>query len=169
MSLSPSTRDFPEEDAEIHITEFTSEDAPELAQLMALVWPQATHIPREWRQRRILSQEDIIDEMKQGFHYFGARLEGQIAGFYKTFLKAEGLIGEHQTVHPNFRHRGLVRAMYRQFITYAEELDAPANICNILFNHDTMRALVESFGFQPEGDSYEQAPGMRVQLYKRPR
>lgn len=169
MSLSPSTRDFPEEDADIHIIEFTSKDAPELSKLMDLVWSQATHIPREWRQKRVLSPDAIIEEMGHGFHYFGARLEGQIAGFYKTFLKAEGLVGEHQTVHPDFRHRGLVRAMYRQFISYAEKLDAPANLCNILFDHETMRALVESFGFHPEGEPYEQAPGMRVQLYKRPR
>ncbi len=169
MSLSPSTRDFPEEDTDIRIIKFTQEDAPELSQLMDLVWSQATHIPQEWRRKRILSQEGIVAEMAQGFHYFGARLEGQIAGFYKTLLKPEGLIGEHQTVHPDFRHRGLVRAMYRQFIVYAKELDAPANLCNILFDHETMRTLVESFGFQPEGDPYEQAPGMLVQLYKRPR
>jgi ribosomal protein S18 acetylase RimI-like enzyme len=106
--------------------------------------------------------------MQTGYHYFGARLEGKIVGFYKTYLKPEGLLGEHQTVHPDFRHRGLVRAMYRQFIAYASELKAPANLCNILYKHNTMRELVEGFGFQPEDEPYEQAPGMLVQLYKRP-
>jgi hypothetical protein len=61
-----------------------------------------------------------------------------------------------------------VRAMYRQFIAYAQELRAPANLCNILQNHTTMRQLVEDFGFRPDGPPYEQAPGMLVQLYKRP-
>jgi len=167
MSLPPSTKDFPPEDPAIHIKELTIEDAIEIAQLMALVWPKSTHIPVEWRRSRVLSPEQIINEMTSGYHYFGARIQNQIAGFYKTILKDEGLFGEHQTVHPNFRHRGLVRAMYRQFITYAKELKAPANLCNILYDHDTMRQLVESFGFQPDGEPYEQAPGMLVQLYKR--
>lgn len=169
MSLSPSTKDFPPEDEDLNIEELTPADAPEISQLMALVWSNSTHIPVEWRQKRVLSPEQIIREMQTGYHYFGARIEGRIAGFYKTLLKSKGLFGEHQTVHPDFRHRGLVRAMYRQFIAYAQELKAPSNLCNILTAHDTMRVLVESFGFQPEGDPYEQSPGMSVQLYKRPR
>ncbi|MFX1405192.1 MAG: GNAT family N-acetyltransferase, partial [Promethearchaeota archaeon] len=160
MSLPPSTKDFPPEDPDIHIEELTIEDTQEIAQLMALVWPESTHIPLEWRQNRILSPDQIINEMTSGYQYFGARIQSQIAGFYKAILKPEGLFGEHQTVHPDFRHRGLVRAMYHQFITYAQELKAPANLCNILYDHDTMRKLVESFGFQPEGEPYEQAPGM---------
>ncbi|MFX1575970.1 MAG: GNAT family N-acetyltransferase [Promethearchaeota archaeon] len=167
MSLPPSTKEFPPEDGGIHIEELTPEDAPEISQLMALVWPNSTHIPSEWRQKRVLSPEQIIQEMQAGYHYFGARLEGRIAGFYKTMIIPDGLLGEHQTVHPDFRHRGLVRAMYRQFIDYAQELQVSANLCNILTAHETMRALVESFGFQPEGDPYEQVPGMQVQLYKR--
>jgi hypothetical protein len=168
MSLPPSSNDFPSEGTDIHIIELTPEDALDISQLMALVWPNSKHIPAEWRHKRVLSPEQIIDEMQAGYHYFGVRIEGQIAGFYKTYLMPEGLLGEHQTVHPDFRHRGLVRAMYRQFITYAQELKAPANLCNILTAHATMRALVESIGFQPEGDPYEQSPGMSVQLYKRP-
>ena len=168
MSLPPSINDFPSEDADITIIELTPEDALDISQLMALVWPNSKHIPAEWRQKRVLSPEQIIKEMQAGYHYFGARIEGQITGFYKTYLMPEGLLGEHQTVHPDFRHRGLVRAMYQQFITYAQELKAPANLCNILTVHTTMRALVESIGFQPEGDPYEQSPGMSVQLYKRP-
>ena len=169
MSLPPSSNDFPYEDEDIHIIGLTPEDAPEISQLMTLVWPNSQHIPTEWRHKRVLSPNQIIEEMQAGYHYFGARIEGRITGFYKTFLQQDGLLGEHQTVHPEFRHRGLVRAMYRQFIEYAQELNAPANLCNILTAHDTMRALVESFGFQPEGDPYEQSPGMSVQLYKRPR
>lgn len=167
MSLPPSTKDFPAEDPEISIIELTEDDVQEIAELLALVWPQAKHIPEAWREKRVLNPDQIIAEMRSGFHYFGARLEGQLAGFYKTILKPEGVFGEHQTVHPDYRHRGLVRAMYRQFIAYAQELNAPANLCNILYDHTTMRQLVESFDFRPEGPPYEQAPGMLVQLYKR--
>ncbi len=169
MSLPPSTTYFPPEDENLHIIELTKRDAPEIAQLMALVWLNATHIPEEWRQKRVLTSEQIIKEMETDYHYFGARIDERIAGFYKTIVKSDGVLGEHQTVHPEFRHRGLVRAMYRQFIAYAQQLNAPANLCNILSNHENMRKLVESFGFQPVGEPYEQAPGMLVQLYRRPR
>ncbi|MFW9831711.1 MAG: GNAT family N-acetyltransferase [Candidatus Thorarchaeota archaeon] len=165
--MSPDIKDFPPEDEKIQIEELTEADAPEIANLLKLVWSKATHIPQVWRQKRILSASKVIDEMRNDFHYFGARIDGQIVGFYKTIMKPEGLLGEHQTVHPNYRHRGLVRAMYRQFIIYAQHLQAPANLCNILYDHLTMRELVETFGFQPLGPPYEQAPGMLVQLYKR--
>jgi hypothetical protein len=168
MSLPPSTKDFPPEDPEIEIIELTEEDAMDIARLLALVWPKANHIPKAWRDKRVLAPDQIIAEMASGYHYFGARLDGRIAGFYKTIIRPEGVLGEHQTVHPDYRHCGLVRAMYRQFITYAQQVNAPANLCNILHDHTTMRQLVESFGFQPEGSPYEQAPGMLVQLYKRP-
>jgi hypothetical protein len=169
MSLPPSTKEFPPEDNDIYIEKLTPKDAGEISQLMALVWLKAIHIPVEWRQKRVLTSPEIVTEMQSGYDYFGVRIESRIAGFYKTVLKPEGLLGEHQTVHPDFRHRGLVRAMYRQFIAYANELHAPANLCNILYDHHNMRALVESFGFHPEGAPYEQVPGMLVQLYKRPR
>jgi hypothetical protein len=168
MSMSPKTKDFPADDEDLHVEELTEDDAKEISELLALVWPQAKHIPLAWRQKRVLTPNQIINEMHQEFRYFGARINNCIAGFYKTILTPEGLLGEHQTVHPNYRHRGLVRAMYRQFINYAEQIGAPANLCNIIIEHETMRSLVEGFGFSPHGSSYEQAPGMLVQLYRRP-
>jgi ribosomal protein S18 acetylase RimI-like enzyme len=168
MSLPPSPQAFPPEDEDIHIEQLNEADAQEIATLLSLVWPQAKHIPLAWRQQRVLSANALVDEMRQGIRYFGARLDGHIVGFYKIVETPEGLLGEHQTVHPDYRHRGLVRAMYRQFIAYAQKHQAPGNLCNILQDHHTMRALVESFGFKPKGAPYEQAPGMMVQLYFRP-
>jgi len=167
MSLPPSTQAFPPEDEDINIEQLNETDAPEIAKLLALVWPQAKHIPLAWRQKRVITAEAVVNEMSKGICYFGARLDGYLVGFYKIVETPEGLLGEHQTVHPNYRHRGLVRAMYRQFIAYAQKIQAPGNLCNILQDHQTMRALVESFGFIPKGAPYEQAPGMMVQLYFR--
>ncbi len=150
------------------IVEFTEADAPELASLIRVVWSQAKEYPPEWRRKRCLKAEEIIEEMRRGYQYFGARHEGQITGFYKTLQTPDGLLGEHQTVHPKFRHRGLVRAMYRQFLTYARQLRTPSNYCNILVSQKRMCQLVESLGFKPEGQPYEQSPGMLVQLYRRP-
>ncbi|MFX1476278.1 MAG: GNAT family N-acetyltransferase, partial [Promethearchaeota archaeon] len=152
---------------EPEIVEFGEADAPELARLIKLVWSQATEYPTAWRRKRCLKAEEIIDEMHRGYQYFGARQAGQITGFYKTLLTPEGLLGEHQTVHPSFRHRGLVRAMYRQFLTYAWQLKTSSNYCNILVSQKGMCQLVERLGFKPDGPPYEQSPGMLVQLYRR--
>ncbi len=153
---------------EPRIIEFTEADAPELAELIRLVWSQASEYTSEWRRKRCLNSDQIKEEMHSGYHYFGARQEGRITGFYKASLTPEGLLGEHQTVHPDFRHQGLVRAMYRQFLIYAWKHKAASNYCNILVSQRSMCQLVESLGFKPEGLPYEQSPGMLVQLYRRP-
>jgi hypothetical protein len=155
------------DDKPIHIVEFTEDDAPEIADLLILVWPHATEYPPPWRRKRCLSTEQIVQEMRAGYHYFGARLQGRVAGLYKAHLTPDGLLGEHQTVHADFRHRGLVRAMYDQFIAYGRAIGAAANLCNILVSQESMCRLIKSFGFQPKGSPYEQAPGMLVQLYRR--
>jgi hypothetical protein len=151
----------------VRIIEFTEDDAQEIADLFVLVWPQASEYPPVWRRKRCLTAEQIVQEMRAGYHYFGVRLQGRIAGLYKASITADGLLGEHQTVHPGFRHRGLVRAMYDQFINYAQAIGAAANSCNILVQQKSMCHLVESFGFLPLGRPYEQAPNMLVQLYCR--
>jgi ribosomal protein S18 acetylase RimI-like enzyme len=167
-SQSPNPSKLPEEDERILIVEFSKSDASEIALLLGLVWPHAVEVSPLWRKKRCLSKSQVVEEMRTGYHYFGARIDGHIVGFYKVSITPEGLLGEHQTVHPDYRHRGLVRAMYRQFIDYAKALDAPANLCNILVSEKNMCRLVESFGFQPHGEPYEQSPGMVVQLYRRP-
>lgn len=155
------------DDEPIRIVEFTQHDAPEIADLLVVVWPNAAEYPSLWRRKRCLSTEQIIEEMRTGYHYFGARLQGRVAGLYKAHLTADGLLGEHQTVHPDFRHRGLVRAMYEQFIACAQTMGAAANLCNILVSQESMCRLVESYGFRSKDSPYEQAPGMLVQLYRR--
>jgi GNAT superfamily N-acetyltransferase len=145
----------------------TEGDAPEVADLLVTVWSFATEYPPVWRRKRCLSAEEVAKEMRAGYHYFGARLQGRLAGLYKAHLTPDGLLGEHQTVHPEFRQRGLVRAMYEQFIAYARAIGAAANLCNILVSQESMCRLVESFGFQPKDAPYKQAPGMLVQLYRR--
>lgn len=167
MAFPVDSKPPPAELEETRVVEFTEHDALEISALFALVWSKASQIPPEWRQKRVLTAEQIIEEMRSGYRYFGARIDGKIVGLYKTSLTPEGLLGEHQTVHPTYRHRGLVRAMYRQFIRLAQQIGASANLCNILYSQHTMRKVVEQFGFEPHGDPYEQAPGMLVQLYKR--
>ena len=168
MNSTSNFIEVPPDDEPIRIIEFTEADAPEISDLFTKVWPFAEEYPPTWRQKRCITSSQIIEEMRSGYHYFGARINGNIAGLYKAHMTPKGFLGEHQTVHPDYRHKGLVRAMYRQFITYAREEGAVANLCNILISQVSMCELVEGFGFQPQGPPYEQASGMMVQLYVRP-
>lgn len=156
---------FPAE--EIKIIEFRDDDAKELSQVMKQVWPLATEYPEEWRKKRMYSVEQIIEDMKSGYHYFGARLEGKIVGFYKAIITETGLFGEHQTVKAMCRGTGLASAMYIQFAEYGREHNCRRNYCNILVGQEVGERLMKRFNFVPCGEPYEQHEGMLVQEYER--
>jgi GNAT superfamily N-acetyltransferase len=158
--------EFPEE--KIRIVEFGEEDAREISELFAEVWPNAEEYPEEWRKRRMYTPERIIEEMREGYHYFGARLEGMIVGVYKALITEKGLFGEHQTVNPVCRNTGLASAMYIQFAEYGRKHGCKRNYCNILVGQDVSERLMIRYGFKPWGEPYEQHEGMLVQLYERP-
>ncbi len=157
---------IPEE--EIRIIEFTEDDAEEISELFRQVWPLATDYPEEWRKMRMYSPAQIIVEMHNGYHYFGARLGGRIVGLYKAIITDKGLFGEHQTVSPVCRGSGLASAMYMQFAEYGKQHSCERNYCNILVGQEVSEKLMKRFGFRPWGHPYEQFPGMLVQMYERP-
>ncbi|MHA1588233.1 MAG: GNAT family N-acetyltransferase [Candidatus Thorarchaeota archaeon] len=158
--------DYPAE--EIRIIEFGEGDAEEISHLFQEVWVQSTEYPEDWRQDRMYSPEKIIEEMRSGIHYFGARLEGRIVGLYKASITDKGLYGEHQTVIPKCRVTGLASAMYIQFAEYGRKHGCKRNYCNILVGQEVGLRLMKKFNFLPWGEPYEQAEGMWVQLYERP-
>ncbi|MFW9933589.1 MAG: GNAT family N-acetyltransferase [Candidatus Thorarchaeota archaeon] len=153
---------------EIRIIEFTEDDAMEISQLFRQVWPLALDYPEDWRKKRMYTPEQIIEDMRSGYHYFGARLEGRIVGLYKAIITEKGLFGEHQTVSPVCRGSGLASAMYMQFAEFGKEHGCIRNYCNILVGQEVSEKLMKRFGFRPWGDPYEQYPGMLVQMYERP-
>ncbi|TFG14797.1 GNAT family N-acetyltransferase [Candidatus Thorarchaeota archaeon] len=157
--------EFPSE--KIRIIEFDEDDAEEISELMKEVWPHAKEYPESWREKRMYSPRQIKEDMREGYHYFGARLEGEIVGVYKAKITEKGLFGEHQTVHPRCRGSGLASAMYEQFAKYARNHGCERNYCNILVGQDVGERLMEKYGFEPWGEPYEQEKGMPVQLYKR--
>ena len=142
-------------------------DAPEIELLLKEVWPKALEYPKSWREIRTISQEQIVNEMNDGFIYFGIRANGRrIVGFYKVLI-AEGVcIGEHQSVHPFYRNHGLGRAMYKHFIEFAEKIGSKRIYVNILPTHAASVKLVEKFEFKKVGE-FDQIPGMRVHLYEK--
>jgi hypothetical protein len=152
---------------EIRIIEFGEEDAEEISELFRQVWPLATEYPEHWRRERMYSPEQIIDEMRNGYHYFGSRLQGSIVGLYKAKITDMGLYGEHQTVRPECRATGLASAMYMQFAEYGRENGCKRNYCNILVGQEVAEKLMQKYDFHPWGEPYEQSEGMLVQMYER--
>ncbi|MFW9834149.1 MAG: GNAT family N-acetyltransferase [Candidatus Thorarchaeota archaeon] len=157
--------EFPAE--EIRIIEFGEKDAEEISELFRHVWPLAKEYPEHWRKHRMYSPEQIIDDMRNGYHYFGSRLEGQIVGVYKAKITDKGLYGEHQTVRLECRTTGLASAMYIQFAEYGRDHGCKRNYCNILVGHGVGEKLMQKYGFSPWGEPYEQSEGMLVQMYER--
>jgi GNAT superfamily N-acetyltransferase len=153
---------------EIRIIEFTEEDAGEISELFRQVWPLATDYPEHWRKKRMYTPEQIVHDMRSGYHYFGSRLQGRIVGLYKAIITEKGLYGEHQTVRPECRSSGLASAMYIQFAEYGREHGCVRNYCNVLIGQEVSEKLMKKFGFTPWNDPYEQTEGMLVQMYERP-
>jgi GNAT superfamily N-acetyltransferase len=136
--------------------------------LFVEVWPLATEYPEAWRRIRMYGPEQIVEEMRSGYRYFGSRLEGRIVGVYKARITDKGLFGEHQTVRAACRSSGLASAMYIHFIEYARALGCQRNYCNILVGQEVGERLMKKFGFRRWGKPYEQHPGMFVQTFQRP-
>ncbi|UCE09635.1 MAG: GNAT family N-acetyltransferase [Candidatus Thorarchaeota archaeon] len=153
---------------EIRIVEFGEEDAEELSELFRAVWLLATDYPEAWRKKRMYTRDQVVSDMRNGYHYFGSRLQGKIVGVYKAKITEKGLIGEQQTVAPVCRGTGMASAMYIQFIEYGRKHGCQRVYCNILAGQDAGERLMQKFQFRPWGEPYEQHPGMLVQLYERP-
>ena len=156
---------FPAE--EIRIVEFDKSDAEEISELFRQVWPLANDYPEEWRKKRMYGPEQIIEDMENGYHYFGARLGGKILGVYKAIITDRGLFGEQQTVHPSCQATGLASAMYMQFAEYGRSNGCKRNYCNILVGQEAGEKLMKRFGFRPRGEPFDQIDGMKVQTYER--
>ncbi|NWF95458.1 MAG: GNAT family N-acetyltransferase [Candidatus Thorarchaeota archaeon] len=151
----------------IRIVEFGEEHAEEISELFRTVWPLLSEYPESWRKKRCYTAQQIVEDMRNGYHYFGARLRGRIVGVYKAIRTEKGLYGEQQTVVPECRDSGLASAMYVQFAEYGRQLGCVRNYCNILVGHEIGERLMKKFGFRPWGEPYYQDEGMLVQMYER--
>jgi len=149
------------------VEELGPSDAKDVEGLFRVVWPQAKKYPEEWRRKRMLSAEEIIEEMKSGFRYFGMRLEGRIVGVYKARICGDICFGEHQSIHPECRAAGLAEAMYDQFFELADRTNCRKNVVNILIGHGIGELCVRRYSFQKVGEPFEQSKGMLVQRYER--
>lgn len=152
---------------EIKVKELFEEDVPEIESLLRKVWSTAFEYPDDWREKRMLNQKQILQEMQKGYHYFGIRIDNKLAGLYKAKVTKDGLFGEHQAVDPNYRGRGLATAMYLQFMDFCKQNNCGKVYINVLAKQDASVKIMEKLGFQKSGSEYEQAKGMVVQIYEK--
>lgn len=150
------------------IEEFGEEDCQELERLFEIVWLSAVEYPKHWRKKRMLTADQIVEEMRKGIRFFGVREGVRIVGVYKARVTKEECFGEHQSILPSYRGSGIASLMYDQFKSLAKEMGCRRNAVNVLVGHKPTLRLVEKHGFHKVGKPFEQSPGMLVQRYERP-
>jgi len=155
-----------DKDSRLVVKRLSETDTSEIELLLKEVWPEAEEYPKSWREMRAINQEQIVKEMNDGFIYFGIKENGRIVGFYKVLIAKSICIGEHQSVHPAYRNRGLGKAMYKHFVEFTEKIGTKRIYVNILPTHVASVKLVETFGFKKIGE-FEQISGMLVHLYEK--
>jgi hypothetical protein len=158
---------LPSRITEVDVKKLSQQDAAEIEALFKKVWSSAYEYPEEWRKQRMLTREEILEEMRKGYHYFGIKVDGRLAGLYKALVTDYGLFGEHQSVDPDYRGLGLATAMYHQFISYARKHSLKRVYVNILASQIASKKIVEKMGFRKKGEEFEQAKGMKVQTYEK--
>jgi GNAT superfamily N-acetyltransferase len=153
---------------QFRVEELSEIDVSKISRLFRKVWLEdAEEYPEEWRKSRALNRAQILKEMKEGYHFFGMRINNQLAGVYKALITLEGLFGEHQSVHPDCRNQGLATTMYEHFIDFAKRHNCKKAYVNILSNQTASRKIVEKMGFSKKENAFEQAHGMLVQTYEK--
>jgi len=152
---------------ETHVKELTQEHAPQIEVLLKKVWSTAYEYPEEWRKARILTKEQVLNEMSAGFYYFGVIINDKLVGVYKAIVADDGLLGEHQSVDPVYKGLGLATAMYHQFIRFAKENNCKKVYVNTLVNQAASIKILKKMKFRKRGQEYEQAKSMKVQTYEK--
>lgn len=143
------------------------EDAKAISMVYREVWLNAFEYPKEWREKRALSEEEVKKEMDSGYFYFGVHIDGKLAGVYKASITERGCYGEHQAVLPEYRDRGVAYAMYEQFLEFGKANHCKVNYVNILVGNKPCERAMKRYHFYKTGEPWEQSPGMWVQTYER--
>ena len=143
------------------------EGAKDVSALYKEVWPKAYEYPKEWREKRAMSAEEIKREMDSGHYFFGVRIEGRLVGVYKASLTERGCFGEQQAVLPEYSDQGVASAMYEQFYEFARANNCKVNYVNILAGNEPCERAMAKFNFYKTDEPWEQSKGMLVQTYER--
>ncbi|HID19585.1 MAG TPA: GNAT family N-acetyltransferase [Methanophagales archaeon] len=145
----------------------SEEDAKDISALYKEVWPKAYEYPKEWREKRAMSEAEVKSEMDHGYYFFGVRIEGKLVGVYKASITDRGCFGEQQVVTPEYSAQGVASAMYEQFYEFAKANKCKVNYVNILAGNKPCERAMKKFNFYKTGEPWEQSKGMLVQTYER--
>ena len=143
------------------------EDAKEISALYAEVWLNAYEYPKEWREKRAMSEDEVKQEMDSGYYFFGVHRDGKLVGVYKATLTSRGCFGEHQAVLPEYSAQGVASAMYEQFFAFAKANNCTVSYVNILAGNEPCVRAMKKYNFYKTGAPWEQSKGMLVQTYER--
>jgi GNAT superfamily N-acetyltransferase len=150
-----------------HAVPLGKEDAKDISALYKAVWLQAYEYPKEWREKRAMSEEEIREEMNSGYLFFGVQINGKLAGVYKASLTERGCYGEQQAVLPEYRDQGVAYAMYEHFMEFGKANNCEVNYVNILVGNEPCERAMKRYNFYKTGEPWEQSTGMLVQTYER--
>ncbi len=145
----------------------SKEDAKDISALYKEVWPKAYEYPKEWREQRAMSAEEIKKQMDSGYFFIGVHVNGKLAGVYKASITERGCFGEQQAVLPEYRDQRVASAMYEQFYEFAKANECKVNYVNILAGNEPCERAMEKYNFYKTGEPWEQSKGMLVQTYER--
>ncbi|MHC1610950.1 MAG: GNAT family N-acetyltransferase [Candidatus Methanospirareceae archaeon] len=150
------------------VVELTRADAKKISALYRAVWLKAYDYPKEWREKRAISEDEVKKEMDSGyFHFFGVYVKDELVGVYKASITERGCFGEHQAVLPEYRNQGVAHAMYEHFLEFARANKCKVNYVNILVGNEPCERAMKRYNFYKTGEPWEQCPGMLVQTYER--
>jgi GNAT superfamily N-acetyltransferase len=145
----------------------SNEDARDISALYKEVWMKAYEYPKEWREKRAMSEEEIKKDMDSGYFFIGVHVNGNLVGVYKASITDRGCFGEQQAVLPEYRDQGVASAMYEQFYELAKANKCKVNYVNILAGNEPCERAMENYNFYKTGEPWEQSKGMLVQTYER--
>ena len=142
-------------------------DAKDISALYKAVWLKACDYPEEWREKRAMSEDVIMDEIDADYLFFGVHEAGTLVGVYKISLTERGCYGEQQAVLREYQNRGVAYAMYEQFLEFAKTNQCRVNYVNILIGNEPCEHAMKKYNFYKTGEPWEQSKGMWVQTYER--
>ncbi len=117
--------------------------------------------------------ETVIDN--DPFHIFGVRLDGALAGYLTLFTSAWEMEILNIAVRPDFRRRGLGRAMLSHVLQVCRKMGIQRGYLEVRRSNTAARSLYEAFAFQEVGvrkryypDNGEDAIIMRLEFDQDP-
>jgi len=150
------------------VVQLSKADAKDIAALYKAVWLKAYDYPKEWREKRAISEDEVKKEMDSGyFCFFGVHVKDELVGVYKASITERGCFGEQQAVIPEYQNQGVAYAMYEHFLEFAKANKCKVNYVNVLVGNEPCERAMKRYNFYKTGEPWEQSTGMLVQTYER--